>query len=249
MRFQIRTSRQVWQYTIIVSALSIAAPVLVVGGVMSVIPGMPKLAILFGVALAFLIPLLIAPPLAYLFTSVIKLQTETIRRVDEHVRYDMLTGAFNRSHFLDNIRSRQASGVLMIVDADHFKAINDTRGHAAGDDVLCILARALTEAVAPNGIVGRLGGEEFGIFLPATDLPEGTRMADHICRTIAGLDMIADGKPLKMTVSIGAVLHHQNFTIGHSLKIADQRLYMAKNAGRNRYVASDADAIQHLQRA
>ena len=249
MRLQIRTSRQVWQYTLMVSALAIAAPVLVVGGVMSAIPNMPRVAILFGVVLAFLIPLLIAPPLAFLFTSMLKLQADTIRRVDEHVRYDILTGAFNRSHFLDNIRARHASGVLMIVDADHFKAINDTLGHAAGDDVLCILARALADAVAPNGIVGRLGGEEFGIFLPATDMAVGAQTARHICRTIAGLDMIAAGHPVRLTVSIGAVLHRQHLTIGHSLKIADERLYSAKACGRNRAVTSDTDATPIPQRA
>jgi diguanylate cyclase len=249
MQILIQTSKQVWLYTLAVSAIAIAVPVIVVGGLMSAIPQMPFIAILFGVTLAFLIPLLIAPPLSFLMISMLKQQTETIQRVDEHVRYDMLTGALNRSHFLDSVRGRKSSGILMIVDADHFKQVNDTRGHAAGDEALCILVRALSDTVAPKGIVGRMGGEEFGVFLPATDLQDGARMADRLCRNIEALDMIVGGKLLKMTVSIGVMLHKQSYTIGHSMKIADERLYIAKNAGRNRYVISDTADLTMAQSA
>ncbi len=239
MLVDIQTTRQVWVYSAIVSSISIIVPVTVVGTIMSLVPGMPFVAIAFGVSIAFLIPLFIAPPLSYLFISVLRMQSETIRRVDEHVRFDMLTGALNRSHFLDSIRARAATGMLLIVDADHFKAVNDKLGHAAGDEALCILVHSMISSIGPKGIVGRLGGEEFGVFLPGLNTDNGAVMADRICANVRALDMIVDGKPLKMTISIGGTLHHQRYTIGHSLKVADERLYKAKQAGRDRFILCD----------
>jgi diguanylate cyclase (GGDEF)-like protein len=182
---------------------------------------------------------LIAPPVSYLALSMLRIQSDTIRRVDEHVRFDMLTGALNRSHFLDSVRSRAASGMLMIADADHFKRVNDTLGHAAGDEALSILVQSISGCLGHKGIIGRLGGEEFGIFLPGHTVAEGEQVAERICDAVRGLDMIVDGKAIKMTISIGGTLHQQRYTIGHSLKIADQRLYAAKNAGRDRCVLTD----------
>jgi diguanylate cyclase len=198
---------------------------------MSLIPHMPFMAILFGVSIAFFIPLLIAPPLSYLMLSLLRMQHETIQRVDDHMRFDLLTGVLNRSHFLDSIRSRAASGVLMIIDADHFKQVNDRLGHAAGDEALGILAQALHNVVGSKGIVGRLGGEEFGIFLPGFDIAAGEKVSDRLCKSVRGIDMIVDGKSLKMTISIGGTIHHRHLTIGHSLKVADKRLYAAKQGG------------------
>jgi diguanylate cyclase len=241
VKLRIETRAQVWKYTAIVSAISIAAPVFVVGTIMSLIPGMPILAILFGVSIAFFIPLLIAPPLAYLMLTLLRMQHETIKRVDDHTRFDLLTGVLNRNHFLDNIRSRAASGVLMIVDADHFKQVNDRLGHAAGDEALGILAKTMHNVVGNKGIVGRLGGEEFGVFMPGLDAESGSDMCGRLCKSVRGVDMIVDGKPLKMTISIGGTVHHQHLTIGHSLKIADKRLYSAKNAGRDRFLMADAE--------
>jgi diguanylate cyclase len=239
MLIDIQTKRQVWVYSAMVSAISIIVPVAVVGTIMSLVPGMPFIVIAFGISIAFFIPLFIAPPLSYLFISVLRIQSETIRRVDEHVRFDMLTGALNRSHFLDSVRARAATGMLMIVDADHFKTVNDKLGHAAGDEALCILVHSMISTIGPKGIVGRLGGEEFGVFLPGFNVDDGAVTADRICANVRALDMIVDGKPLKMTISIGGALHHQRYTIGHSLKVADQRLYRAKKTGRDRFILCD----------
>jgi diguanylate cyclase len=239
MQFKITSAAQIWKYTLAITALSVAAPVLVVGGVMAMVPHMPLGAMLFGVSIAFFIPLLIAPPISYLGLSMLRLLSDTISKVDQHVKFDPLTGALNRSHFLDNVRARQGSGVLMIVDVDHFKNVNDTRGHAAGDEALCILVRALGDALGPKGIIGRMGGEEFGVYLPGADLASGKKTANMLCRTLRQLDMIVGGKPMKMTISIGGTLHPAHFTIGHSLKIADDRLYLAKHEGRDRAVLED----------
>ncbi len=238
MRFAITTKGQVLRFTALITLVAVAAPVLVVGGVMLAIPGMPTGAVLFGVALAFLIPLLIAPPLAYLTLSIIKLLHETIQRVDDHVKFDALTGVLNRSHFLNTVRGHVARGVLMIVDADHFKRINDERGHAAGDHALRMLAHTLEKYLGDRGIVGRLGGEEFGVFLPGMAMPMGLATADELRSAVRSLQMIVEQKPLTMTVSIGCVVHAPDTTIGQSLKLADEQLYKAKGAGRDRVMPS-----------
>ena len=249
MKLRLETRAQVWKYTAIVSAISIAAPVLVVGTIMSLIPHMPFLAVLFGVSIAFFIPLLIAPPLSFLMLSLLRMQHETIQKVDDHIRFDLLTGVLNRSHFLDNIRSRAASGVLLIVDADHFKQVNDRLGHAAGDEALGILAQTMHNMIGNKGIVGRLGGEEFGVFLPGMDVEAGCNISEELCQSVRGIDMIVDGKPLKLTISIGGTVHHQHLTIGHSLKVADKRLYVAKHSGRDRFVVAGADRSTEISRS
>lgn len=233
MSLVIKNQRQVLRFTALITLISTAAPVLVVGGVMAAVPGMPSIAILFGVTLAFLIPLLIAPPIAYLGMTMMRMLHETISKVDDHVKFDALTGVLNRSHFLDCVRGRGASGVLMILDADHFKRVNDERGHAAGDHALRVLAHAIDSVVGPNGFVGRLGGEEFGVFLPGIRLSAGMVRAEQICATIRALEMIVENRPLAMTVSIGCVAHAPETTIGHSLKLADELLYAAKANGRD----------------
>ncbi len=232
MQFRVETRRHVISYTVMITAIATAAPVLVVVGLL-VLASAPLPVILGGFLISFLIPMLIAPPVSYFALSTMRALNQTIQRVDIHVRLDGLTGVLNRTHFLDNMRGREASGVLMIVDADHFKAVNDTFGHAAGDVALQALAATISDCVGPKMLVGRLGGEEFAVFMPATTAQDGLAKAQYICETVKMLDILADGSSIKMTVSIGCTLHESHFTIGHSLKQADKQLYLAKAEGRN----------------
>lgn len=236
MKLRVESKQHVIWLTILITGLSIAAPVGVVGGILLSVDGMPMQAVAFGVLISFLIPLFIAPPISYLGLSMLRILTQTIDKVDSHVKFDGLTGALNRTHFLDSMRGRQASGVLLIVDADHFKRINDSRGHAAGDEALRVLANTLNHSIGTKGLVGRLGGEEFGIFLPGFSKQAGTDLAVSICDAVRSLEMIVESSSLKLTVSIGGTLHRAQTTIGHSLKIADRALYAAKETGRDRVI-------------
>ena len=235
MRIAIRSRKAVWRYTAIVTAIATLAATGVVGGLMAIIPGIHWIVWLWGVSIALLIPLLIAPPCAYFVLSILRLLQETIEKVDSQIRFDPLTGVLTRSHFLDSIRSREGSGILMIADADHFKKVNDSYGHAAGDEVLRRLAHTLEQTVGDDGFVGRLGGEEFGIFLPGRDQQQGIRAAARICNTMRQVQMLVEGRSMRITLSIGGTIHAATTTIGHSLKKADERLYEAKDAGRDRY--------------
>lgn len=246
MRIEIKDQKAVWKYTAIITAIATFAATGIVGALMAIIPGMHWAIWLWGVSIALFIPLLIAPPCAYFVLSIVRMLQETIEKVDSQIRFDPLTGILNRNHFLDSVRGREASGVLMIADADHFKKINDTHGHAGGDEVLRILANTLKQSVGNQGIVGRLGGEEFGIFLPSTSMAKGEQVAANICQTMRQVQMIVEGRSIGITLSIGGTVHAATTAIGHSLKIADRRLYAAKHAGRDQYDFGDEAQANQL---
>jgi diguanylate cyclase (GGDEF)-like protein len=234
MRLSITTRKQVLQYTALITLISVAAPVLVVGTFLYGVLGLPWVVGLLGIAIAFLIPLLIAPPVAYLALSTMRRLHEAIDRVENYVRYDGLTGLLNRSHFLDTMRQSGERGTLMILDVDHFKQINDTYGHAVGDEALRMLAHAVQQVVGEEGFAGRLGGEEFAVFLTEPDPTLGLLKAEAIRLAVSALGMVVEGRRLSLTVSIGCVLHRPTSPIGQSLKQADALLYEAKQQGRNR---------------
>jgi diguanylate cyclase len=233
---RIDSQKKVIRYTIAISAIAVAAPMAVVGGILALIPDVHIYAFIISLVIAALIPLLIAPPVSYVGLSLLRQVTETLDRVDAQIRFDPLTGVLNRGYFLDQIRSGQIGGALLIVDADHFKKINDNYGHSAGDAALVTLAHAMSKTVGPDGMTARLGGEEFAIFLPGQTLDKGVKIAEAVCANIRQLDPLIEGHRIKMTVSIGCSLHPKSALIGKSLKQADELLYRAKSSGRDKVV-------------
>jgi len=161
---------------------------------------------------------------------------------------DSLTGAANRRHFVElaqRERERsQRSGAplaLCLFDADHFKKINDQYGHVAGDHVLSALAQAARGALRVSDELGRLGGEEFGILLPDTDLTGAMVVAERVRAAVAkttvqsGQVRELDGLgPIGVTISIGVAQHRGDEPIESLLKRADRALYAAKDRGRDR---------------
>jgi diguanylate cyclase len=235
MQLRVKTRREVGIFTAIITAIAVTIPLVIVSATFALSPlhvGTDVVVPLL--AIAGLIPLFITPPIAYVVLNLLRTQAEMIRRVDARIMFDMMTGVFNRNHFLDTIRAGQANGPMMIVDADHFKAINDSFGHAVGDEALCILANAINKAVGKDGFVGRLGGEEFGIFLPGKNKAQGHAKAEAICAAVRALHPLIAGKPVRLSVSIGCAYHRATKVIGHSMKEADDLLYRAKAEGRDR---------------
>jgi diguanylate cyclase len=252
MQMRIKTKQEVHRLTAVVTVLAVLVPALITFAAFGTSPaGFAASYVAPVFAIAVLIPATILPPIAYLLIETIRLQTETIRTVDSRIMFDMLTGAFNRNHFLDNMRAAQVAGPIMIIDADHFKAINDQHGHAVGDEALRILANALKQTVGESGIVGRLGGEEFGAFLPGKSEEEGHICADAICSAVRGLHPFIAGHAIHLSVSIGCAYHRPARVIGHSLKQADDLLYRAKAEGRDRalFVPGSPAATQRQRRA
>jgi two-component system cell cycle response regulator len=160
---------------------------------------------------------------------------------------DELTGLYNRRYLfahLNEVLGRMAEGgnetALMLFDIDHFKQVNDRFGHPAGDEVLRDLAARAMRQVRSVDLVGRLGGEEFVVVMPETSLSGAVVVAERLRVAVADEPFILqdNGGKLPITVSVGiAVTGKTTDTLESLLKRADEALYAAKNAGRNRVVA------------
>jgi two-component system cell cycle response regulator len=155
---------------------------------------------------------------------------------------DALTGAANRRHFMDRaqhelVRARRANGPLsvLLIDLDHFKAINDRFGHAEGDRVLKTTAAEAVGLFREGDLVGRIGGEEFAILLPDTGHEAAVVAAERLRATLRALDLgTADGDVIALSISVGvASLGADGDDVAALLRTADRRLYAAKHAGRD----------------
>ncbi|MES2127739.1 MAG: GGDEF domain-containing protein [Pseudomonadota bacterium] len=154
---------------------------------------------------------------------------------------DSLTGLVNRRAFFERTETARAFAsrvrkpiALLMLDIDHFKSLNDRFGHATGDDALCVFAETATATLRDHDIMGRLGGEEFALVLPGTDLGGAMQAAERLRVAVAQAHPITSGNAYTMTVSIGVVIIDQHEHINAALARADHALYAAKSAGRNR---------------
>ncbi|GAP17571.1 sensor domain-containing diguanylate cyclase [Levilinea saccharolytica] len=155
---------------------------------------------------------------------------------------DPLTGAYNRRYFLDQAaqecqraqRYRHAVSLIMM-DLDHFKQINDSFGHTAGDQVLRFVIAACQENLRAADLLARFGGEEFIILLPETPLEQAQLIAERIRQSIVPAQVITSEGPVQVRVSLGVASSDENaWLIDDLIKRADQALYQAKTLGRNR---------------
>ena len=165
---------------------------------------------------------------------------EAHARLSEKARHDDMTGLLNRESFLfalKNTRRRTDTGVLLIIDADRFKYINDTHGHAQGDAALELIAEAIRAGTRDRDLVGRIGGEEFAAFLGGADEDEAMLVAERIRLGVEALKFSpGEGKYLPLSVSIGASRLRPHLAWSELMREADRSLYEAKRRGRNRVV-------------
>jgi two-component system cell cycle response regulator len=168
-------------------------------------------------------------------------------RLETLTRTDELTGLNNRRFFMENLRHEYARSLryqtpmaFAMVDIDHFKRVNDTHGHLAGDRALVAVAATLVAALRTQDIVGRYGGEEFAVILPQTGVPGAELGLERCRRLIAEAPVALDNAVLQVTVSIG-VVHYPRADVTRLEDLigrADEALYKAKDAGRNRVVTA-----------
>jgi two-component system, cell cycle response regulator len=156
--------------------------------------------------------------------------------------HDFLTGLLNRSEILAALDREAARGgrdgkpaAIILADIDHFKRVNDTLGHAAGDEVLKEVARRMKSELRTYDMVGRLGGEEFLVILPGCDTVNGARRADEIRKLVAQSPIVTPFGETSATVSMGVTATTaKRDAVAEFLREADMSLYAAKKNGRNR---------------
>lgn len=243
--FGIRSDRQVFRLLALVASISVVAPVSIATALAFVFE-LPLGAYWRILSFAAIIPLLIAPLMAVCTLSIFRLLTVRIDHLDNCIRYDPLTGALSRVYLLNQAREQLASGGLfMMIDADHFKSVNDIYGHDVGDEALKCLAQALRTALPADALVGRLGGEEFGVLLPKLTICDAARVANDLCEAMRRSGRVIAGHHVNLRISIGIGQHHPESSIEQTMKLADQALYYAKRTGRDRYhIAVETDLVQ-----
>lgn len=165
-----------------------------------------------------------------------------LRRMEESAKVDPMTGLHNR-RWLEEMYTREISRSNMgnfqlmafMLDIDHFKNVNDTYGHLAGDQVLISVAQTLTKSLRPSDMPVRYGGEEFSVFLPGTSTENARIIAERIRSNMENMSIVlSNGTFLQVTVSIGFAERIAGDTVASLIQRADQALYHAKQNGRNR---------------
>lgn len=155
-----------------------------------------------------------------------------------------MSNALQREIQLAN-RYQQALS-MMVIDIDHFKSVNDNYGHAAGDDVICNVAKAITTVCRETDLTFRFGGEEFVVLLNKTDAAGARVIAERVRRHIASLNTQSDQHAISVTASIGTAELNQDDNGESLFERADSALYKAKQQGRNKVVSYDLmDNVQH----
>lgn len=181
--------------------------------------------------------------------SVMVARKDLLQQLRTLANTDVMTGLNNRRAFLEEgkalllgaARDNQPIAVMML-DIDHFKSINDTHGHDAGDSVLVEFAVILKHNIRPCDKVGRLGGEEFAIILPGSDYEAAIHVAERINTVLRTSRMkLPSGADIPVTVSIGIHLDTASISLENLLSHADAALYRAKRTGRDRFVFSVAE--------
>jgi diguanylate cyclase (GGDEF)-like protein len=173
------------------------------------------------------------------------------RQMYESALRDGLTKIFNKKYFLDRLESEFAYAVrhrtplsLVMFDIDHFKKINDTHGHLAGDYALSTLAKVVSDTIRQEDVFARYGGEEFAVICRGIDLTGAVAFGERIRRCVDGQAFIYNGVDIKVTVSVGvaAVADVGMKEPSELIGAADDALYQAKRQGRNRVISGNAAA-------
>ncbi|XOV85205.1 MAG: GGDEF domain-containing protein [bacterium] len=234
---RIRTKKDVWICTISIVSIS----------VISALTGVLCLYLLAGVsafhpqnvvAMAAILPILIASPITYYVACTSLKLTHTQIELRRLAETDDLTRLPNRRSFF-----RQASSILeiqsepaslMVIDADHFKELNDSYGHAVGDKALVAIADILRSSFRANDLLCRVGGEEFAVLVAGMDARQANILATRVVNRISANPLTEPGAIIEFSVSCGIADTLTTRNLAALFKAADDAMYLAKQQGRNR---------------
>lgn len=191
---------------------------------------------------SLILPVFLGTPTYFLLIRKLRALAFKNLRLKAQSARDGLTHCLNQTAFRSQVETfLQAckgkvgvKGALLVIDADYFKLINDQLGHDKGDEALRLIADSVRSMVRRGDFVGRIGGEEFAVFLRDADLKSAQRVAERIRESVDLSEFIVDGTAHRLSVSVGAVAFEDSVTFPMLFRNADELLYAAKSAGRNR---------------
>lgn len=195
-----------------------------------------------GIISAIVLPVVLAGPLFFYLTLKLRELAIANHKLRAQASTDGLTNCLNRRAFSRQVEDwlsggmpdgGEPHGALLVIDADNFKTINDRFGHHEGDMALVKIAAAIRSVLRADDLVGRLGGEEFGVFLPGAATRDAVEIAERICHTVNGTAFSSGDDAVALSVSIGCATFDHVTSFRKLFHLADQRLYEAKSAGRN----------------
>lgn len=244
MSLRFATWRHVFANSGLITSLAVVVPLTIVSIALGAVPMFLKFS---GLLISGLFPFFITLPISIFALNLLKSMNATVITLDSLIKFDTLTGLLSRVHFMHVLNERRKNGgCIAIVDADHFKRVNDTFGHEAGDDALKHLATIMTQTVGNSGIVGRLSGEEFGIYLPGVQHQQAILIAASLGTSLRNHSFNYRGQVIQITVSVGIVEDRPLSDIAPTLRRADMYTYQAKSNGRDRFEVEetlDAKAV------
>ncbi len=205
-----------------------------------------------GMVSATVLPIILAGPLFFYLTLKLRELAIANHRLGDIASRDALTGCLNRGAFTATVsawlanrrRAHDATGgAFLILDADCFKSINDRFGHQEGDTALQLIAAAVKSSVRASDVVGRLGGEEFGVLLPDAGAAKAEEIANRIARAVENAAREHAAGRYELTVSTGCAIFTETLCYRAIFAVADRKLYEAKRAGRNRVIVAEVPPL------
>jgi diguanylate cyclase len=191
----------------------------------------------------FVIPVLLAPPFFFLLLDKMRQLAVAHTELMTVASTDSLTSLLNRRAFTELVdgylkrveeSDRRIGGALLVIDVDHFKAVNDKFGHTSGDEALKLIAQTIRDTVRQADLVGRVGGEEFCVFMPGQGRESAEAAAERIRIAVTETEFAPGGARHALSVSVGGVAFEDVSPFSDLYRTADERLYAAKHNGRNR---------------
>ncbi len=197
---------------------------------------------------ALISTIIITPPISYWKEGQREKLEAALKEINRLVLIDDLSGLHNRRYLNEVLKGEHGDiftrgpACVVMIDIDNFKQVNDTFGHAGGDEVIIALGDILRKACRSTDCAFRIGGEEFCVLLPGTNEAKGHNVAERIRSMAASVTELEAVGPINFTVSIGMTMMQPGTDLSHAMRIADKAMYRAKEQGRNRLVLSRGDS-------
>ena len=236
MRIKFRNSKDVWIFVGVIAAITTIASLLSIL-LLFLIGGEAAFNMQNAIIFASTLPLIISVPISLWFgrtgMNLTLAQTELQRLADT----DPLTGLSNRRSFFADANQVVADSskpcALLVIDADHFKDLNDNYGHAVGDTALVNIADVLRSSFRDTDLICRVGGEEFAVLLPGASSDQATTIAQRVVDAVADSPIVAGNAIITYSVSCGVAEARRGEALADLFKRADDAMYAAKECGRN----------------